>query len=66
MRTNIILKPKYIKICYVLVAVLVYLASIIYKTGIERIKESIVVHDTSYVIEMILIFVFEFQQLQRL
>ena len=60
MRTNIILKPKYIKICYVLVAVLVYLASIIYKTGIERIKESIVVHDTSYVIEMILIFVFGF------
>ncbi|SFU67527.1 hypothetical protein [Butyrivibrio sp. M55] len=60
MRTNIILKPKYIKLCYVLVVVLLYLASMIYKIGIEKIKKNIVIHNTSYVIEMILIFVLGF------
>ncbi len=59
MRTNIILKPKFIKLGYVLIGVL-FLAAIIYQEGIKNIKESIIIHDTSYVIEMILIFVFGF------
>ncbi len=60
MGTNIILKPKFIKLGYVLIGVVLFLAAIIYQEGIKNIKESIIIHDTSYVIEMILVFVFGF------
>ncbi|SFU92243.1 hypothetical protein SAMN05216540_12157 [Butyrivibrio sp. M55] len=60
MSTNIILKPKFIKLGYVLIGAVLFLAAIIYQEGIKNIKESIIIHDTSYVIEMILIFVFGF------